>query len=44
MSAAQIAGRGGRPAAGVLTSAPRAAGRPVTNKSAYNRLACTRPD
>jgi hypothetical protein len=36
--------RGGRPAAEVLTSAPRPGGRPVTTKSAYNRLAYTRPD
>jgi hypothetical protein len=36
--------RGGRPAAEVLTSAPRPDGRPVTTKSAYNRLAYTRPD
>ena len=34
---------GGWAPAGALTSAPRPGGRPVTTKSAYNRLADTRP-
>ena len=34
----------GGPAGGVLTSAARPGGRPVTTKSAYNRLPYTRPE